>query len=67
MKTIKKAVVLTMREYWFAEHGKQKLRPRPCDYPGFCCDCPKKKTKEKTDCWDRPMKVNGSWKIKRLS
>lgn len=66
MKRIKKAVTLTMREYWIAAHGKQKLRPRPCDYPGFMCDCPMKDTSIYCGCWKWPARVNGGWKIRRI-
>lgn len=65
MKIIGKAVVLTMREYWFAVHGKQKLRPRLCDYPGCICYCSIKHTGMYCGCWERPAKINGSWKIRR--
>ena len=67
---IKKAVALTLREYWRAVHPDSGFRPRPCDYPGMICDYPVCDSEPKKDrcsgsCWDYPQKINGKYPIRR--
>lgn len=74
---IKKAVALTLREYWRAVHGAEPTRDFPCNYPGFICEgseesfftrseCRSLMRKKRQNCWDRVEQLNGKYPIRRV-
>lgn len=72
---IKKAVALTLREYWRAVHGEEPEKEFPCEYPGITTNCAcllecwlflGHIKKDGKTCWNKIAKVNGKYPIRRV-